>query len=468
MAPRSPRLNRCKSTIDTSTYYSKQAILTIIDPYLINILLFIIICLPILIGSIISFPFYLIACKVIINSYTFCLKQHILIIKSNYRLKGIRGVIFDSILIYGWQSFMIIFLSIDLLLFPQISKIKIKSPVFITGCPRSGTTFTHRIITTPPFSSSSSSSSSNINLIEKSPFVIHALWEILCPSLTLKYFIYNIINVIDGFIEKCLGSKGDILSGAYDYKLNSEAAEEGLLGMHCMAGDFWSEFLPVGFWFDIITKYIGLNNKNHWKNNHIVLLKSLLQRQIFWSGKQQIVAKSPSLCWFLQDIIDIFPDSKILLLIRDPYHMICSNLSLFNQTWNNLYGDKYMKRLINKTNNDNIWLTAYKSLIWRRSQQSQRYLNILDKGNKNKNILVIRYDDIKNNLSRSFEKCMEFCQFEINQETKQWIKQKEDKQKTRKRTHKIRSIASYGLDPQKIKEQFSAVIKRWNFKTEWQ
>ena len=44
---------------------------------------------------------------------------------------------------------------------------------------------------------------------------------------------------------------------------------------------------------------------------------------------------------------------------------------------------------------------------------------------------------------------------------------KEDKQKTRKRSHKIKSIASYGLDPQKTKEEFSDVIKRWNFQTEW-
>lgn len=467
MPPRSPRVNRCKSTIDTSTYYSKKAILTIIDPYLINILLFIIIFLPILIGSIISFPFYLIACKAIINSFTFCLKQHILIFKSNYRLKGVRGVIFDSILIYGWQSFMIIFLSIDLLLFPKIKTIKIKSPVFITGCARSGTTFTHRILTTPPPSNDKTlDSDNNYNLIEKSPFVIHALWEILCPSLTLKYFMYNIISLIDKLMSFCIGYNK--LNGAYDYKLNSEAAEEGLFGMHCMAGDFWVEFLPVGFWFDIITKYIGINNNNHWRNGHVLLLKSLLQRQIYWSGKQQIVAKSPSLCWFLQDIIEEFPDAKILLLIRDPYDMICSNLSLFHDTWTNLYGDKYMKKYINKTNNDDIWLTAFKSIIWRRSIQSQRYLNVLDKGNKNKNILVIRYDDIKNNLSRCFEKCIEFCQLQINQETKQWIKQKEEKQKTRKRTHKIRSIASYGLDPQKTKEKFSQIIKRWNFKTEWQ
>ena len=176
-----------------------------------------------------------------------------------------------------------------------------------------------------------------------------------------------------------------------------------------------------------MTKYVGAarigDDNKHWRH-HVVLLKSLLQRQIYWSGKQQIVAKSPSLCWFLQDVIETFPDCKILLLVRDPYDMICSNLSLLNATWVNLYGDRYMNKRINKTNNDNIWLTAFKSVIWRRAEQSKRYINILDKGNKNKNILVVRYDDIKNHLSRSFEKCMEFGELNASEQTKKWIKEK--------------------------------------------
>eukprot|EP01084_Bolivina_argentea_P217373 369082_1 len=311
---RRTKINRCKSTIDTSAYYSKKILYTIFDPYIINI------------------------------------------------LKGIRGIIFDSSLIYTIQSFIIIFLAIDLIFFPKIKSIEIKSPVFITGCARSGTTYTHRILTTPAPNKRIS------NSIEDSPYVVHALWEILCPSITLKYAMYHIVNIFDKIIGYFIGH--NILQGAYDYKLNSEAAEEGLFGMHCMAGDFWVEFMPVGFWFDIMTKYIGIGVKEHWRY-HVVLLKSLLQRQIYWSGKTQIVAKSPSLCWFLDEILDVFPDCKILLLVRDPYDMICSNLSLFNEAWNTLYGDKYMNKRINLGNIDDIWLTSFKALIWRRSEQSK-------------------------------------------------------------------------------------------------
>merc|ERR1712154_602189 len=103
------------------------------------------------------------------------------------------------------------------------------------------------------------------------------------------------------------------------------------------------------------------------------------------------------------------------------------------------------------------------SVIWRRSEQSMRYLNVLNHGNKKKNILVVRYDEIKNNLSRCYTKCMEHCQLNACKETKEWIKQKEEKQKSRKRTHKIRPISSYGIDPEQAKQKFMKVIKRWKF-----
>lgn len=337
---RRTRPNRCKNTMDVSSYYSKKVLWTIIDPYLVNTLAFIIIFLPILLIGIIVFPFYVLSCKTIINSYTFCLKQHRLIIISNYRLKGIRGVLVDSALLYAFQSFSIIFLALDTLIFPEISSVEIKSPIFITGCPRSGTTFSHRILTTPPPEHRVSS-----NIIEDSPFVIHALWEILFPSLTIKCMIYHIVAWMDVILDK-FGTNNQ-LEGAYDLKLNSEAAEEGLIGMHIMAGDFWSEFLAVGFFFCDISRYLGMVHafdpligcfqcsycfgagigvKEHWKQHHIVLLRALLQRQIYWSGKTQVVAKSPSLSWFLDDVISEFPDCKILLMVRDPYDMIRSTV----------------------------------------------------------------------------------------------------------------------------------------------
>ena len=199
----------------------------------------------------------------------------------------------------------------------------------------------------------------------------------------------------------------------------------------------------------------------------MVLLKQLFQRQIFWSGKTQIIAKSPSLCWFLKDVMDGFPDCKILLIQRDPYEMICSNLSLFKQTWKTLYGNKYMNAVININNGDDIWLTALKSVIWRRSEQSMRYMKVLKDGNQNKQILVVRYDDLKSNLSAVFIKCMEHFELKVCKETREWIKEKKENQKNRKRTHKIRPIASYGIDPAEAKLHFATIIKRWNFETEW-
>ena len=133
------RVNRCKSTLDT-----------LIHPYLINIILFILIFFPTLLCGVIALPLYLLSCHAIIGSWSFCLTQHKLIADANYRLKGVRGIVLDSALPYAFHSFMLMCLALDVLLFPGIKHIRIESPVFIAGCPRSGTTFLHRVLTTPP------------------------------------------------------------------------------------------------------------------------------------------------------------------------------------------------------------------------------------------------------------------------------------------------------------------------------
>ena len=73
----------------------------------------------------------------------------------------------------------------------------------------------------------------------------------------------------------------------------------------------------------------------------------------------------------------------------------------------------------------------------------------------------------KRNLSRYFEKLMEFCGVTTSDGMRRYIMEKEQEQKTRKRTHKIRDIESYGLDPDEVQLHFKAVIKRWNFESEW-
>lgn len=143
------------------------------------------------------------------------------------------------------------------------------------------------------------------------------------------------------------------------------------------------------------------------------------------------------------------------------------NLSLFHNAWETLYGDKWMHQRMHLNNGDDIWMTAYKSVIWRRSEQWKRILNVLEHGNEGKHILVVRYDDFKCNLSRYFEKLMEFCGVTTSDEMRRYIMEKEQEQKTRKRTHKIRDIESYGLDPDEVQLHFKAVIKRWNFESEW-
>jgi len=199
-------------------------------------------------------------------------------------------------------------------------------------------------------------------------FVYHRLWEILFPSVTLKYFVQYFVYFFDRILS--YSNFYNILHGAYDVRINKDAHEEAIMSMHGLTGDVYIECHAVGFYWDLHQKYNGLGDNTFWRRYHIRLLHLLLKRQIYWTNKTQVIAKSPSMTWCIQECIDEFPDCKIICIARHPYDMLCSNLALLDSTFNVLYGKDCVEF---------NWFDLSKHLIWRRFEQWRRTLLLIKK-----------------------------------------------------------------------------------------
>ncbi len=88
----------------------------------------------------------------------------------------------------------------------------------------------------------------------------------------------------------------------------------------------------------------GLERYGDWIQQHADMQKAyaeyrtLLQVQLERWPSGQLVLKCPEHLWFLDALLDVFPDACILWTHRDPYETIASYCSLMSLQWRTLYG----------------------------------------------------------------------------------------------------------------------------------
>lgn len=323
---------------------------------------------------------------------------------------------------------------IDNIFFRKYKKIKLTKPVFLIGHPRSGTTFLHRFL-----------------LDFKLEYRGMYLWEMLIPSLFLRKVFKPIINFIDKKSKKKL----------YDSKIHTTGlfkAETDDVAL------FFKSFEGLFFWL-----YFGAF-KNY-ENNKIlenelisvsnikktlVNLKTLHSKNLSSNIRKEetMFSKSFSLILNIEQLIDNFPSSKIILLIRDPLEVIPSSMSLTKNILQNLYNfDKLDKKI--KSNYYNNLYSA--SIIFYRSLH-----NIIQKSESLKeNILLIQHKNLKTDFSNEFKKIINFLEISLTDKMKNKIISQEEKQKTFKSQHKY-SLDEFGLNEQKIKKDLNFIYENYN------
>jgi hypothetical protein len=205
---------------------------------------------------------------------------------------------------------------IDAILFPKVGAIALRSPLFVVGIPRSGTTFIHRSLAT-----------------DTETFTTLPLWEaVFAPALCQKYlirFVGRIDQAIGAPLQKTVNALTRSASGPLEdiHAVGLEAPEEDYLTLLPAAGCF---FPAIAFPSEnALWPLAQLSEIEPIRREQILShYRSCLQKHLAFRGTHlRLLSKNAAFATWIPDLRSTFPDARFICCVRTPFRALSSQVS---------------------------------------------------------------------------------------------------------------------------------------------
>ena len=218
-----------------------------------------------------------------------------------------------------------LFIVMDELLFPSYKKIAIKTPLYITGMPRTGTTFMYNILHQ-----------------DSQRFTAMMLWEIVFAPSVLQKKILIFIKKVDEKLNRPLRKllehfeKGVLNQFKSFHPLSLfQIEEDEYLLFHNFSSALLTFFFPA--FKSIFISSVTRNNEVPTREKKLQFYQKCIKKHLYVFGKGKCyLAKSPAHILRYSSLKEIFPDVKMIYMLRDPEKSIPSTISLF-QHFNTIF-----------------------------------------------------------------------------------------------------------------------------------
>lgn len=334
-------------------------------------------------------------------------------------------------------SFLLIFRLMDEILFFRYRKTKIEKPVFIVSNPRSGTTFMHRLLA-----------------MDEERYAYMLMYHTIIPSVTF-YKIVKGISLIDKRIGRPFRRLFDWIDSwffkgwkdIHPTGFNDTEEDEGLyiFSFLSIAVCLLCPFMQHFEYLTIIDEMPEKTRRKLQKYYH-----SSLQRFMYAEGRGKILLnKNVITTGRLHTILDMFPDARIVYLIRDPESAVPSFISMFSATW------KFIAPEIPEDGKE------YRAL----GQIPIGFYNYFHKNKdhfKAENFLTIPYTELIADPIRAVKKVYDNFDMPRSAAFKNRLKNSLKNTPTYRSKHQY-SLAQYGFTKQDIEEQLSEVMSEYGF-----
>jgi len=218
-------------------------------------------------------------------------------------------------------SFHAVCFFLDWVLFPGLRRQELRSPVFVVGHARSGTTLLHRLMSE-----------------DRERFSAFLLWELYFPSLLQKKLI------------RWLGKlDAELLAGFFgrrieDWDRRRFAATQDMHPMSLFKpeeDDFVLTYACASGWWIVQLPYMGhldFYYVDEWPERRrrrlLDFYKECVRRQLYLNGGDKLhLSKNPTYCGRVESLIETFPDARIVVTMRNPYETIPSLQKLMKRSW---------------------------------------------------------------------------------------------------------------------------------------
>lgn len=255
------------------------------------------------------------------NHQLFFKALHLALFKSPFRLRRWLFVIFFTLLFGVMWVIVAIGRALDHVFYPGFKAQEVREPVFIIAPPRSGTTFTQKLMS-----------------LDEERFVHSKLFHTIFPSVFYQRILSGLVRLDElcgAPLAKVVGWAERKWFGGWDdmhkLRFNQPEEDDGFF-----VYTFVTEAIYLLFPFVDELWAAGFADALPAEERRKVMryYKSCLQRQLYAHGPTKtILSKATQFSGSLQCIIDAFPDAKILTIIRHPYQSVPSHVSVFYPVW---------------------------------------------------------------------------------------------------------------------------------------
>ncbi|MDZ7758734.1 MAG: sulfotransferase [Desulfovermiculus sp.] len=225
-------------------------------------------------------------------------------------------------------------LLLDEVLFPDYRHVCPKTPIFVVGIPRSGTTFLHRVLAR-----------------DRDQFTTFTLWELLlAPAICERLLILGMARM-----DRYLGQPGGRLiswiarrlASALDevHPMTLQDAEEDFLLLSPILSCF---LLIVPFPFaPEIEKLAFFDDQAQPSERRRVMAfyYAMVQRHLYVFGDQKIfLSKNVSFTPMLESLLATFPQARLIACARTPLEAVPSQISAMEDGWR-VFGNPFTPEL---------------------------------------------------------------------------------------------------------------------------
>lgn len=326
-------------------------------------------------------------------------------------------------------------LGLDHLFFPGFRKQPIDRPIFIIGNPRSGTTFLHRL------------------LLGAGGMASFELWEMLLPAITARKLLGRIVPRIDR-----LSPARYHPSDVHDTNLRGIETDDVAWFFRTLDGPFsWAYFLA---WQDTWNSELsrrefgigGVTERD--RDRFFGYYEACWRRNLHYKRANRILAKTSMLTFRLDEVLQRYPDCKLVYIIRDPVEVIPSGMSLIAGVLENGYD------VWNRTRKEdqerwieNLYEASCSMLSTFRDAENTGLI-------PQRNLCVVRYTDLLQNLEPTIERILDFIEIEPPEAFREEVRAQAEKQRSYKSSHK-HAPDQFGLDPARIRHDLGFVYEAY-------
>lgn len=334
--------------------------------------------------------------------------------------------LFVFVLLAMYRIFIGLCLLLDPIFFPALAKKEVKAPIFIVGNPRSGTTFLHRW------------------MVDHQMGAGFQLWEMLFPSLTARVLVRPFLKPLEALSPARFHK-----NKAHETSLTSVETDDVAVLFRFLDGPFLYGYFLAWDDVDHANAFDPEGEYGRTAQRDLDWLRELFRRNMVWHGRDRVVAKLFSAALRPAQLLNAFPDGKILYMVRDPVSTIPSGMSLVCGV---LEGALHMSRLPL-----DVQRRYQQRLSFALEELYRRFHTAWTTGKLDKDrVYMVRYDRLMSEFDVVMREIVDFLGDQPDAAFWAEVKKTAESQRGRKSEH-VYALETYGLNKEKIQQDLGFV-----------